>query len=612
MSLLALSLLLLIGAAKSQNINDIKLPLIGFLQKLSLNNPNIDNNFNWTADSDPCLDQWPGISCNKGLRSLQSIDLESLNLSGSIDGKLLSILCNSSSLSVLNLNSNSLTGNLPLEISYCSQLSKLFLNNNYLSGRLPSSLPNLRNLKKLDISKNNFSGDLPWNLSDISGLDTFLADHNHFTGTIPDFDLNYFDKFNVSFNQFSGSVPLNSAKFPFSSFNGNQGLCGKPLEVSCPPPPSSSVSKSTSVNKFVLVLGYVLLVLTLVLLLLYYLRKKVKVTPKREFSDSKPLNNGEMFHSAPRSEYSISSPQSAGATAATSLIVLSEDGKKDLRFEDLLRAPAELIRKGSFGSLYKVSMDGGRTELVVKRIKDSTVTGEEFQKKIRRLDQTRHPNVLPVTAFYCSKQEKLVVYEYQKNGSLFKLLHENRDHLALNWTTRMNVAASVSAGLSYMHQTLLTNNSAGAAAAAGHGNLKASNILFSSAMEPLISEYGLRALPTNYCQLDSTAADDEPFSTAADVYALGIIFLELLTGKPSQGFDLAQWVHSVVREEWTVEVFDRSLLAGDEDEMAEQAMVRLLQVALRCISPESRRPTIAEAAAMVEAVNEKKPSFQKR
>lgn len=148
-----------------------------------------------------------------------------------------------------------------------------------------------------------------------------------------------------------------------------------------------------------------------------------------------------------------------------------------------------------------------------------------------------------------------------------------------------------------MHQSLVTSE---ATAAVGHGNLKSSNILLSATMEPLISEYGLTALPTHRLEI---AGKTEPFSLSTDVYNVGVIFLELLTGKPSHGFNLAQWVHSVVREEWTVEVFDRSLL-GDE-EMVEETMMRLLQLALQCMNSDlNARPSMTEVAAMVAGMKE--------
>ncbi|KAL0919814.1 hypothetical protein M5K25_011935 [Dendrobium thyrsiflorum] len=605
--LLSLLFLLLIDSASSQISDDLKTSLISFLGKLSSSNPQINRDLGWTTASDPCLDSWKGINCKKGGKSLHLIALESLKLNGSIDGDLLSHLCNSSSLAVLSLKGNALNGGLPSEISSCTRLTHIYLSNNSLSGSLPSSLPMLKNLKRLDISHNNFSGNIPWNMSRISGLISFLANNNSFTGTIPEFNLDFINEFDVSFNQLSGPLPANSEKFPVSRYDGNPGLCGKPLDVECPPPPppppfpSDHNSKKISISKGIMISGYVLFALVIVLFSMYkFLKKKKKkksdplqVTKLNQKKDSE---SSEKSETASPSEYSISSPSHNSAGVSTSLVLLKKDGCKDLKFEDLLRAPAELLGKGRFGSLYKVVINGS-TELAIKRIKDWTLSGDEFQKKIMTMDQASHPNVLPVTAFYCSKQEKLVVYDFQKNGSLYKRLHDNREGRSFTWKSRLNVAAGISAGLSFMQQSLINS---GAATAAGHGNLKSSNILLSSTMDPLISEYGLTALPTHRQEL---AGKTEPFSSSTDVYDLGVIFLELLTGKPSHGFNLAQWVHSVVREEWTVEVFDRLLL--NDGEMVEEAMMRLLQVALQCMKGDANaRPRMAEVAAMVAGIKQ--------
>ena len=55
----------------------------------------------------------------------------------------------------------------------------------------------------------------------------------------------------------------------------------------------------------------------------------------------------------------------------------------------------------------------------------------------------------------------------------------------------------------------------------------------------------------------------------SDVYSFGVLLLELLTGKAPLGYpgyedmvDLPRWLRSVVREEWTAEVFDEELLRG--------------------------------------------------
>lgn len=88
-----------------------------------------------------------------------------------------------------------------------------------------------------------------------------------------------------------------------------------------------------------------------------------------------------------------------------------------MKFEDLLRALAELVSRGKNGSLYKVDPIGGQT-VVVKRIKDWGISSDSFKTRMQRLNQVKHPKVLPVAAYYCSKQEKLLVYEFQKNGNL--------------------------------------------------------------------------------------------------------------------------------------------------------------------------------------------------
>lgn len=117
-------------------------------------------------------------------------------------------------------------------------------------------------------------------------------------------------------------------------------------------------------------------------------------------------------------EFSMISNDSGGLSS--SLITTSV--VNGLKFEDLLKAPAELIGKGNHGSLYKVMFDYGMV-FAVKRFKDWGISTDEFMKRMWKIDRVKHPNVLPPLAFYSSDHEKLLVYEFQPNGSLFNLLH---------------------------------------------------------------------------------------------------------------------------------------------------------------------------------------------
>lgn len=95
------------------------------------------------------------------------------------------------------------------------------------------------------------------------------------------------------------------------------------------------------------------------------------------------------------------------------------------RFElqDLLRAAAEVLGSGNFGSSYKAVLFDGPS-VVVKRFKDMNRIGrEDFQEHMRRLGRLSHPNVLPLVAYYYRKEEKLIITNYILNGSLAHILH---------------------------------------------------------------------------------------------------------------------------------------------------------------------------------------------
>lgn len=90
---------------------------------------------------------------------------------------------------------------------------------------------------------------------------------------------------------------------------------------------------------------------------------------------------------------------------------------------DLLRASAEVLGSGTFGSSYKAAVGGGLA-LVVKRYRHMNNVGrEEFHEHMRRLGRLRHPNLLRLTAYYYRREEKLLVYEFVENGSLASHIH---------------------------------------------------------------------------------------------------------------------------------------------------------------------------------------------
>ncbi|XP_055835423.1 probable inactive receptor kinase At2g26730 [Solanum dulcamara] len=603
--------------------------LLQFLAEVSNNNNTIlGSNSGWNSTSDPCKDKWLGVTCNAKTLSVEKIILDGYDFSsGTFDA---TTICNvepiADTLFFLSLENGLLQGENLDSIDKCKHLTHLVLGGNRFSGSISQSLSRLNNLKRLDLSNNGLSGVLP-DLSRISGLIEFEAQKNQLSGEIPEFDFLNFVTFNVSFNNFSGLIPPDGDRFPVSSYMDNPLLCGAPLARKCSSLSENSESadhekpkRSLSRDEILMFSGYFLIGLALVLLILLcvYKKRKQKQQKKKESRikamkkvatvdhDSTITSTDQSKKGESNSDISsaiISSDESNTAVSQSLVVLTSPEANNGLRFENLLKAPAELLGRGKHGSMYKVMCDNPKMTLAVKRIKDWSISGSEFKKRMQKLDKIRHPNVLPAVAFYSSRQEKLLVYEYQNNGSLLLLLQGIQSGQTFHWSSRLSIAAGVADALAFMHQELQHDR-------ISHGNLKSSNILLNKNMEPMIGEYGLMSI----AEINTTTARNSNYILPitdenvgaifkGDVYAFGVILLELLTGKvQNNGIELASWVVSVLREEWTVEVFDRTLI---QQGASEERMVNLLQVAVKCVNhSHEARPSINQVALMVTTIRD--------
>ncbi|KAF2587636.1 hypothetical protein F2Q70_00034161 [Brassica cretica] len=280
--------------------------------------------------------------------------------------------------------------------------------------------------------------------------------------------------------------------------------------------------------------------------------------------------------------------------------------------QDMLRASAEVLGSGGFGSSYKAALTGSRA-VVVKRFRFmNNIRREEFYDHMKKIGRLSHPNLLPLIAFYYRKDEKLLVTNYIPNGSLANLLHANRTpgQVVLDWPIRLKIARGVTRGLAYLYRTFPDLN-------LPHGHLKSSNVLLNHDFEPLLTDYALVPVVNKEQSHQFMVAYKSPeftqqdrTSRKSDVWSLGILILEILTGKfpanylrQGKGADdeLAAWVESVARTEWNADVFDKEMRAGKEQE---GQMLKLLKIGLRCCDWDvERRMELHEAVDRIEEVD---------
>ncbi|MCE0480700.1 actin-regulating kinase prk1 [Datura stramonium] len=617
--LLFLAVLLLPVLAKSEN-NEAEI-LFRFSKSLQKN----DAFTNWNPNVPPCdknndKSNWDNVICESGF--VFGLQLENKGLSGTIDVDALKDLPNFRTISVMD---NNFEGPLPT-LSKLTGLKTAYFTNNKFSGQIDNSvLEGMHWLKKLHIANNQFTGKIPSILGQLPKLTELRLENNKFEGQIPDFNQERVVDMNFSNNSLEGPIPRGLASLKPSAFEGNN-LCDGPL------------SKCTSEPKIalwtiILVSIAVAAAIAAIIVVIIILQQR-KQTPEIEArSIASPVGSGGATHQkAPSVDLDKMeqgqvvaaaapdrSPDQVGGNkrpeqATQKLLFLKEDIEK-FDLPDLLKASAEILGSGVFGSTYKAALSSGRV-MVVKRFRQMNNVGkEDFHEHMRRLGRLSHKNLLPVVAFYYRKEEKLLVSEYVKNVSLAVHLHGNksRGQPSLDWPTRLKIIKGVARGLLYLYNELPSLT-------APHGHLKSSNVLLNESYEPLLTDYALLPVVNlEHAQEHMIAYKSPEFKHSGritrknDVWTLGILILEIITGKFPSNFlqqgkgsdtDLATWVRSVVNEDLVdVDVFEKDM-KGTKN--SEGEMMKLLKIGLGCCDLDmEKRFDMKEAMERIEEVKER-------
>ncbi|KAJ1268491.1 hypothetical protein BS78_07G139800 [Paspalum vaginatum] len=616
---------LLLAAALAQDLPGDRAALLALRGALDRGNL-----LPWDATAPtPC--GWRGVGCAQtpaGSTRVTELRLPGKRLAGTIPP---GTLGNLTALQKLSLRHNAITGAIPADIGNCGELRAVNLTDNQFTGAVPEGFFSLAVLRMADLALNRLTGGVSQDFNRLKQLDTLFLQSNDFAGALPPgLYLPNLKRFNVSFNAgLTGPVPPSLARMPASAFLGT-ALCDGPLAAcanSTPPapppspPPGGDGNRRGGLSRWAIV-GIIVAAAFLLLLamgLVACLRRRQAPAGGRPAGAAANVHEGTAPMTvtvAPTDRDAVKqshAPPLAPAmiSEGKKLVFLGSAPERPYDLETLLRASAEVIGKGALGTTYRATLDGGDPVLAIKRLREVHLSEDEFRNKAAALGALRHDNLPRLRAFFYSREEKLLVYDFVGAGSLSALLHDGgaEGRAGLDFTARARIALAAARGVAFVHR---------GGSRLSHGSIKSSNIVVTATRDgAYVSDYGVAelagvaALPrrgAGYHAPEVTDARSVPQS--ADVYSFGVVVLELLSGRApahalpdgADGVDLPRWVRSVVQEEWTSEVFDAAIA---NEPRVEGEMMRLLQLGMECTEQRpDRRPTMAQVEARIERIVE--------
>ncbi|TYH54150.1 hypothetical protein ES332_D09G148900v1 [Gossypium tomentosum] len=277
------------------------------------------------------------------------------------------------------------------------------------------------------------------------------------------------------------------------------------------------------------------------------------------------------------------------------------------------------LGEGSLGPVYKAEFPNGQffAVKVINMVSLSFDEEEKFMDVIQMASQLRHPNIVRLIGYCVEHGQHLVVYEYVRNLSLDDALH-SEVFKPLSWGLRLRIALGIAQALDYLHSTF--------SPPASHSNIKAANILLDDELMPHVCDYGLSILRPLTSNSVKTKASEiairntgyiapehgQPGSdnTKSDVYAFGVLLLELLTARrpcdssrPRDEQSLVEWASIRLHDN---ESLQQMVDPGIRRTFPPRFLSGYADIVSLCIQPEKEfRPPMSEIVESLTRLSQK-------
>ncbi|KAL1826759.1 hypothetical protein ACET3Z_005171 [Daucus carota] len=501
-----------------------------------------------------------------------------------------------------------------------------------------------KNVTTVNFAKQHFGGTISPDFANLTSLRTLLLSDDDLKGSIPQSlttlpDLQLLD---VSNNNLSGPIPVFRPGFklvtignPLLGKNISDGGNGdKPGSGPNSTPNEDSPGGSKGVSGGIIA-GVVIAVLVFVVVALFVSYKCYTKKHHQRFGRvTRPEDGKELFSDNVAGGMNgiggVSELQSQSSGDHSEMPVF-EGGSSIVISVQVLRQVTDnfseknILGRGGFGVVYKGELHDG-TKIAVKRM-ESGVMGtkglNEFQAEIAVLTKVRHRHLVALLGYCINGNERLLVYEYMPQGTLSQHLFEYEElgYPPLSWKQRVTIALDVARGVEYLHSL--------AQQSFIHRDLKPSNILLGDDMRAKVADFGLvKNAPDGKYSVETRLAGTFGYlapeyaatgrvTTKVDIYAYGVVLMEIITGRkaldeslPEEISHLVAWFRRVLINKDNIrKAIDQVL---DPDEETFDSISKVAELAGHCTARDPlQRPDMGHAVNVLGPLVEQwKPSHR--